>query len=241
MFTPEAVAALNEELHGCEPAVILERIHSAFPRLALAFSGAEDVVLVHMAAKLTPCPSFISLDTGRLHPQTLAFIERVREQYELPLQVLHPDSNELDNLIKNKGLYSFYKDGHKECCSIRKVAPLQRALLHFDAWITGQRRDQSPTRKHVPVIELDNSFSTAEHQIVKVNPLANWSSRQVWEFIRALEIPYNPLHDLGFASIGCEPCTRAIGPNQHEREGRWWWEESTIRECGLHRGNLEDD
>ncbi|MCG8414282.1 MAG: phosphoadenylyl-sulfate reductase [Pseudomonadales bacterium] len=239
MLSTQEVSSLNEELKDSEPKDIIAHMQSLLPKLAVAFSGAEDVVLVHFAAKLDPRPAFLSLDTGRLHPQTLRYIEQIRKHYELDLDVLHPDPAELDQLIKNKGLYSFYEDGHEECCGIRKVAPLGRKLLHFDAWVTGQRRDQSPTRQEVPVVEIDSSFSTAEHQVLKINPLANWSSAQVWDLIRMLEIPYNPLHDEGFVSIGCEPCTKAIGPNQHEREGRWWWEEATIKECGLHRGNLD--
>jgi phosphoadenosine phosphosulfate reductase len=109
----------------------------------------------------------------------------------------------------------------------------------LDGWITGQRRDQSPTRAKVPVVELDTSSSSASHPVIKINPLANWSSAQIWNYIRMFDVPFNSLHENGFVSIGCEPCTRPVGPNQHEREGRWWWEEATIRECGLHRGNLD--
>ena len=239
MLNDSDILELNHELSGLEPREIIARAAQLFPKLAVAFSGAEDVVLVHFASKQEPAPSFITLDTGRLHPQTLQFIDQIRQHYALSLDVIHPAKEDLDKFIKNKGLYSFYEDGHEECCHIRKVAPLRRKLADYDAWVTGQRRDQSPTRLEVPVLERDSSFSTAEHQVLKINPLANWTSAQVWDAIRMLEIPYNPLHDQGFASIGCEPCTRPVGPNQHEREGRWWWEEATIKECGLHRGNLD--
>ena len=138
-------------------------------------------------------------------------------------------------------MYSFYKDGHKECCGIRKVQPLRKKLAGLDAWITGQRRDQSPARVAVPIVEIDKTFSTQEHQVIKINPLANWTSARVWDYIRMFDVPYNELHDRGYLSIGCEPCTKAIGPNQHEREGRWWWEEATIKECGLHRPNTEEN
>jgi len=144
----------------------------------------------------------------------------------------------VQRLTREKGLFSFYTDGHEECCGVRKIEPLRRQLAGLDAWITGQRRDQSPTRPQVPVAQLDKTFSTPDKPLLKFNPLANWSSKQVWDYIRMLEIPFNPLHERGFISIGCEPCTRAIGPNQHEREGRWWWEEATARECGLHKGNV---
>ena len=137
-------------------------------------------------------------------------------------------------------MYSFYKDGHKECCGIRKVVPLRRKLSTLDAWITGQRKDQSPgTRVAVPVVENDSAFSTSENKLIKFNPLSNWTSAQVWEYIRGNDVPFNSLHEQGFISIGCEPCTRPILPNQHEREGRWWWEDATQKECGLHAGNLK--
>lgn len=239
MLSKEAVAALNEELQAEEPKQILARMAQEIGNMAVAFSGAEDVYLVHMAARMNPLPAFLTLDTGRLHSETVQFIHDVAQRYDLDLEILRPDENEVDNLIKNKGLYSFYKDGHEECCGIRKVNPLRRKLIEFDCWVTGQRKDQSPTRNEVPVLEIDNSFSTPDHQVLKLNPLANISSRQVWDTIRMLEIPYNPLHDRGFISIGCEPCTKSIGPHQHEREGRWWWEEATIKECGLHKGNLD--
>jgi phosphoadenosine phosphosulfate reductase len=120
--------------------------------------------------------------------------------------------------------------------------PLRRKLATLDAWITGQRRDQSPsTRASVPVVQVDSAFSTPEHTLVKFNPLASWSSAEVWRYIRDNDVPYNELHARGFVSIGCEPCTRAVLPNQHEREGRWWWEDATVKECGLHAGNRKAD
>ena len=240
MFEPAEVDALNQKLKAMEPGQILAELSALVPRLTVAFSGAEDVLLIHLASKLRQQPAYFSIDTGRLHPITLSYIERVREHYQLPLEVLHPDQLKLNELIKNKGLFSFYKDGHEECCGIRKVAPLRQYLQSFDAWVTGQRKDQSPTRGEIPVVEIDPGFSSSQHQVLKVNPLANWSSEQTWQHIRALEIPYNPLHDKGYVSIGCDPCTKPVGPGQHEREGRWWWEEATIKECGLHKGNLED-
>jgi len=139
--------------------------------------------------------------------------------------------------VRRKGLFSFYEDGHQECCGRRKVEPLKRKLATLDAWITGQRRDQSPTRLEIPIAQADTSYGAGDHPLTKFNPLANWRSEQVWAYIRANDVPYNELHDRGFVSIGCEPCTRAILPHQHEREGRWWWEEDTVKECGLHMVN----
>jgi phosphoadenosine phosphosulfate reductase len=156
------------------------------------------------------------------------------------MEVMQPDTAALEAFVNEKGLFSFYQDGHEQCCSIRKTEPLKRKLADLDGWITGQRRDQSPTRASVPCFEVDQTFSTPDKQILKVNPLANWSSQQVWQYIRMFDVPYNELHDQGFVSIGCEPCTKPVGPGQHEREGRWWWEEATIKECGLHQGNIEN-
>ncbi|MBW6518491.1 MAG: phosphoadenylyl-sulfate reductase [ANME-2 cluster archaeon] len=207
---------------------------------AISFSGAEDVVLVDMAAKLSDNVRVFSLDTGRLHPQTYRFIEKVREHYGINIEIFFANRDRTEKLVKEKGLFSFYRDGHQECCQARKVDPLRRALSQLDSWITGQRKDQSPnTRTHVPVIQDDPTFGSADHQLVKFNPIANWTSKQVWDYIRANDVPYNELHEQGFTSIGCEPCTRQVLPGQHERDGRWWWEEATKKECGLHAGNVK--
>lgn len=232
---------LNLALSAESPRSILKQALQQHDRIALSFSGAEDVVLVDMLSKLTDQPNIFTLDTGRLHPETYAFIERVRDHYQASIQVFTPQSAPLQQLVNEKGLFSFYKDGHQECCGIRKIEPLERALSPLDAWITGQRRDQSPgTRSEVPVVQADTRFSGRGDSLIKYNPLANWTSQQVWDYIRMMDIPYNPLHERGFISIGCEPCTRPTLPGQHEREGRWWWEEATHKECGLHAGNLSE-
>lgn len=199
--------------------------------LSIAFSGAEDVALIDMAVKTgLPFMTFC-LDTGRLHAETYEFIERVRSHYGIEIQLFSPDPKLLEPFVKQKGLFSFYQDGHSECCAIRKVEPLSRALATCRAWVTGQRKDQNPsTRGILPVVQNDPT----QAQRVKLNPLANWTLNQVWQYIRDNSVPYNPLHDQGFVSIGCQPCTRAPRPGEHERAGRWWWEESTQRECGLH-------
>lgn len=233
------IEALNEEFKDLSPKEIMRTLGGRFGNVALAFSGAEDVLLVHFAAQLDSRPQFFTLDTGRLHAETYRFIEQVRSHYQLDLELLSPDRETLENLTRNKGLFSFYEDGHEECCQIRKVNPLRRKLANVDVWITGQRRDQSPIRAAVPLVEIDAANAAPGKTLIKVNPLANWTLERVWESIRALEIAYNPLHDEGYISLGCEPCTRAVGPGQHEREGRWWWEEATIKECGLHRANLD--
>jgi phosphoadenosine phosphosulfate reductase len=231
----EEVAGLAAEYAARPPAELLALALARFDNIAISFSGAEDVVLVDMATRLRPDIQVFSLDTGRLHPETYRFLDKVRERYRVRLEVLSPDTIAVERLVRDKGLFSFYTDGHSECCGIRKVEGLRRKLATVDAWITGQRKDQSPsTRSAVPVIEVDAAFSTADHPVIKLNPLANWSSADVWRYIYDYEVPYNELHMKGFISIGCEPCTRPVLPNQHEREGRWWWEEATIKECGLH-------
>jgi phosphoadenosine phosphosulfate reductase len=203
--------------------------------LGLAFSGAEDVALIHMASQLGLPFSVFCLDTGRLHPETYRFIDEVRRRYKIEIALMAPDAPTLQGFVRQKGLFSFYEDGHGECCGIRKVEPLKRALSGLNAWATGQRRDQSPaTRSAIAVVERDRSFSGRSGPLVKLNPLAAWSSAEVWRYIRDEGVPYNALHTKGFVSIGCEPCTRPPRPGEHERAGRWWWEEATQRECGLH-------
>lgn len=231
---------LAREYQAATPQEILALALERFDNIALSFSGAEDVVLVDMAVRIRPDVQVFSLDTGRLHPETYRFLEEVRTHYGMALELLFPRPESVQALVRDKGLFSFYQDGHQECCAIRKVEPLRRKLATVDAWITGQRKDQSVgTRQQLPVVQKDGAFSTAEHALFKFNPLANWSSVQVWEYIRTEQVPHNPLHARGFISIGCEPCTRAVLPNQHEREGRWWWEEATQKECGLHAANLK--
>ncbi|MDX1593339.1 MAG: phosphoadenylyl-sulfate reductase [Gammaproteobacteria bacterium] len=233
------ITQLARRLAGAEPQAIIEEALKSREHVAISFSGAEDVVLIDMAAQLgVPFRAF-SLDTGRLHPETYRYLDTVREHYGIDLEITFPEAGVVEALVNAKGLSSFYDDGHKECCQVRKVAPLRRKLATLDAWVTGQRRDQSlGTRNELAVVELDGAFSTPERALVKFNPLANWSSADVWNYIRANEVPYNPLHARGFTSIGCEPCTRPVLPNQHEREGRWWWENPADKECGLHAANL---
>jgi phosphoadenosine phosphosulfate reductase len=232
------IPSLDAELSSQSPQKILERALSQFDNIAISFSGAEDVVLIDMAHKINKDIKVFSLDTGRLHPETYQFIDRVRKHYGITIEIMYPDAAQVEAMVNAKGLFSFYEDGHNECCGIRKVAPLRRKLSTLDAWITGQRRDQNPsTRASVPVVQVDTAFSSDDRQLIKFNPLSNWSSADVWMYIRSYEVPYNALHDRGFVSIGCEPCTRAVLPNQHEREGRWWWEDAGKKECGLHAIN----
>lgn len=239
MLTKENIDGLAAEYADQHPKEILKLALTSVENIAVSFSGAEDVVLIDMALKLEKNLRVFSLDTGRLHPETYRFMEEVRKHYGINIEFMLPDAEKLQALVREKGLFSFYETDHHECCGIRKTEPLRRKLAELDGWITGQRRDQSPsTRNQVAVMELDTSFAGPGKTLFKFNPLANWTSAQVWEYIRMFDVPFNPLHERGYISIGCEPCTRPVGPNQHEREGRWWWEESTAKECGLHQGNI---
>lgn len=234
------VLDLDTELQQQSPRKILKYALEQFDNIAISFSGAEDVVLIDIAISIKPDVQVFTLDTGRLHAETYQFIEQVREHYGIAIDILSPDGEAVRALVGAKGLFSFYRDGHQECCGIRKIAPLQRKLHTLDAWISGQRKDQSPgTRAGIPVIQSDTRFARPGAVLTKFNPLANWSSQDVWDYIRGNNLPYNKLHDQGFISIGCEPCTKPVGPGQHEREGRWWWEEATKKECGLHGDNIK--
>jgi phosphoadenosine phosphosulfate reductase len=207
-------------------------------KIAISFSGAEDVVLIDLVKNMDLDCDVFCLDTGRLHIETYEFLERVRDHYAIEFELLMPDADAVRDLVRSKGLFSFYRDGHNECCSVRKIQPLRAKLATLDAWITGQRRDQSVTRADVPHEQDDAAFSSNEHALVKFNPLADWSSADVWRYIRENQVPYNALHDSGYVSIGCQPCTRPVSPHEHERAGRWWWEEATQKECGLHGQNV---
>ena len=239
-YSEDQIKTWALELDLKTPQDILRHALSHHDNIAISFSGAEDVVLVDMAVKIRKDVQVFTLDTGRLHRETYEFLEKVRDQYGIRIEAMYPESAAVEALVREKGLFSFYKDDHKECCQIRKVGPLRRKLGTVDAWITGQRKDQSPgTRAIIPVVQNDAGFKGANGSLIKYNPLANWRSIDVWRYIRGNDVPYNVLHERGFVSIGCDPCTRPVTPGQHEREGRWWWEEATKKECGLHATNTE--
>ncbi|KAJ0046138.1 hypothetical protein Pint_04105 [Pistacia integerrima] len=235
---------LAKELENGSPLEIMDKALEKFgSEIAIAFSGAEDVALIEYA-KLTGRPFRVfSLDTGRLNSETYQFFDTVEKHYGIRIEYMFPDAVEVQALVRTKGLFSFYEDGHQECCRVRKVRPLRRALKGLRAWITGQRKDQSPgTRAEIPVVQVDPSFEGKDGgngSLVKWNPLANVQGRDIWNFIHAMNVPINTLHPKGYISIGCEPCTRPVLPGQHEREGRWWWEDAKAKECGLHKGNIK--
>lgn len=203
------------------------------PKIALASSfGAEDVVLIDMLAAIDKNARIFVLDTGRLHQETYDVMDAVRLKYGIRLEIYFPDAAATEAMVKAKGMNLFYEsiENRKECCGIRKVGGLNRALSTCAAWITGLRRDQNVTRTAVSKVEVD----AAHGGILKLNPIADWTSKRVWDHIKQHDVPYNKLHDQGFPSIGCAPCTRAVRQVEDERAGRWWWENPDSKECGLH-------
>jgi phosphoadenosine phosphosulfate reductase len=210
----------------------LERIAAEFTPAVFASSlAAEDMVLTDLILRAKLPIGVFTLQTGRLHAETLSMIDRIRETYGYEVAQYKPEPQAVEAYVNQNGLNAFYDsvDLRKECCRIRKVEPLKRALEGKKAWITGQRRAQSTTRAELHVQERDEG-----HGLEKFNPLADWSETDVWRYIRDNGVPYNPLHDKGYPSIGCEPCTRAIQPGEDVRAGRWWWENPESKECGLH-------
>jgi len=230
------IAELSRTLSGESPGKIVERALTELgDDVAISFSGAEDVLLIEYAKQSGRRFRVFSLDTGRLHPQTYRFFQRVEEHYDLRIEYCFPDASLVQGLVRKKGLFSFYEDGHQECCGIRKVEPLKQHLAGLLGWVTGQRRDQSPGRAEVPIVQVDATFEgKGGAPLLKFNPLAEVSRDDVWAAIEAFGVPYNQLHAEGMVSIGCEPCTRATLPGQHERDGRWWWEREGKKECGIH-------
>jgi phosphoadenosine phosphosulfate reductase len=210
----------------------LEAITRTFRRVAFASSlGAEDMVLTDAILRGGLGIEIFTLDTGRLHRETLEVIDRVQTRYGHAITIVRPEAAAVEAWVRDHGANAFYEsvDLRKACCRIRKVEPLARALAGRDAWITGLRRAQSTTRTDLALREDD-----AVHGIPKFNPLADWSESEVWGYLRSHDVPYNALHDRGYPSIGCEPCTRAIKPGEDVRAGRWWWESADSKECGLH-------
>jgi len=201
-------------------------------RVALASSlGVEDQVLLHMMMQLGPRPRVFTLDTGRLPQETYDLIATTEEEYGIRFELVFPERKDLEQLAEIGGPNLFYNgiEHRRACCRTRKVLPLRRKLAELDAWVTGLRREQSPTRERVVRVEWD-----VEHGLVKLNPLVNWTTAAVWDYVRANAVPVNRLHGCGYQSIGCAPCTRPVKPGEEVRAGRWWWERPEHKECGLH-------
>ena len=193
--------------------------------------GAEDQVLIDMLVKIDPGFRVVTLDTGRLFPETLNLIDGTNKHYNINIEVLFPDYHDIQKMVRERGINLFYEsiENRKLCCHLRKVEPLKRGLAGMDAWITGIRKDQTLDRFNTPLVEWDEGFG-----LIKINPLYRWTEKMVWEYINEHHVPYNELYDRNFRSIGCQPCTRAIESGEDSRAGRWWWEDQGHKECGLH-------
>ena len=206
------------------------------PQIALScsFGAPEGLVLLDMMHRIDPQSRVFVLDTGRLPQPTHDLIDRVRERYDKRVEVLVPDSAVVSEMVSEHGMNLFYESVEKRqrCCNVRKVQPLKQYLTELDAWVTGLRRDQNPTRNATPKIQLDHTHGG----IVKLNPIADWTRAQVLDYVRAHNVPTNRLHAQGYPSVGCDPCSRAIRAGEDERAGRWWWETAGNRECGIHFG-----
>ena len=231
-FTAEQIQQLNEKLKT--PHEVLKwSLDNLHPRIAMASSfGAEDVVVIDMMMKINPKARIFTLDTGRLNQETYDVMDEIRKKYNMNIEVMFPDQNEVEQMVRVNGMNLFYHSAgnRKLCCGIRKVHPLNRMLSTLNGWITGLRADQTEVRLKANRIEVDEQHNG----IIKINPIIEWTWEQTWDYIKKNDIPYNKLHDHGFPSIGCEPCTRAIKPGEPLRAGRWWWESDSQKECGLH-------
>ncbi|MDO3377670.1 phosphoadenylyl-sulfate reductase [Geoalkalibacter halelectricus] len=231
----QSTASLPQLSDQHSPQAILRAgLQAAGGPVALACSfSVEDVVIIDLLQEVAPATPIFALDTGRLNEETYETAEAVRERYGVHIDWYFPERAAVEQLERDKGLFSFREslENRKECCRIRKVEPLGRALAGLSGWITGLRREQSVTRDALEPLEID----AAHGGILKINPLAFWSSAQVWEYAERRRIPVNRLHRQGYPSIGCAPCTRAVQPGEDERAGRWWWENPEHKECGLHR------
>ncbi|MES1982294.1 MAG: phosphoadenylyl-sulfate reductase [Pseudomonadota bacterium] len=216
-------------------AVLAQAVRDYTPLTFANSLGAEDMVLTDLIAKNQPAIAMFSLDTGRLPQETYDLMQQMRAHYPVPLQVYFPQTDAVETYIAQHGVNGFYDsvELRKSCCHIRKVEPLRRALAGKRAWITGMRREQAATRDGLAISAYD-----ADNGLQKFNPLLDWSTAEVWEYIRQNNVPYNQLHDRFYPSIGCAPCTRAITPGEDIRAGRWWWEDPQNKECGLHVGKI---
>ena len=228
------ISEFNQQFQD-QPAADIIRFFISNYKDRLGFStslGAEDQVITQIIAGIDPAIYIFTLDTGRMFPETYDLLDLTQQRYKVRIKAYFPDQKEIEEMVNRKGINLFYESiqNRKLCCQIRKIEPLKRALEHVDFWISGLRREQSVTREGLSLIEWDSLNNK-----IKINPLIDWKSEDLWDYIRQNNIPYNPLHDQGFPSIGCQPCTRAIEPGEDIRAGRWWWENPEMKECGLHK------
>ncbi|GAA4514336.1 phosphoadenylyl-sulfate reductase [Sphingobacterium thermophilum] len=227
------VELLKERLKGLAAERIIQVITEEWGQKAVLSTsfGIEDQVLTHMVAQAGAKIDVFTLETGRLFPETYYVWNRTLEHYKIKIKTYYPQAALVEEMVTQKGPSSFYEsvENRKECCYIRKIEPLRRAIKGYHIWITGIRAEQSPNRESMDFVEWD-----AGNQIIKIHPLFAWSLQEVEDYIKKHHIPYNPLHDKGYPSIGCQPCTRAIREGEDFRAGRWWWEDKSKKECGLH-------
>ncbi|MFA7091706.1 MAG: phosphoadenylyl-sulfate reductase [Arcobacteraceae bacterium] len=230
----ERVNQLNEQLSHLTSQEILEYFLKKYQgKIALSSSfGAEDQVLTHMMLDIDKTANIFTLDTGRLPYETYSVMDNTNLKYGIKVNVFFPEAKDIEALYSNQGINGFYEsiENRKACCFVRKIRPLQRALKDLEVWVTGVRASQSVTREQMQLVEYDENNS-----VIKVNPLLLWSEKEVWDFIKEHKVPYNKLHDQGYPSIGCAPCSRAVKENEDIRSGRWWWENPEHKECGLHK------
>jgi len=228
------IAKHNESLKNSPPAEVIRFFLENYPgKIGFASSlGAEDQAITEMIANIKKDAYIFTLDTGRLFPEAYDLVDLTEKRYGVKIQVYFPDTGKVEKMVREKGINLFYEsvENRKFCCNLRKIEPLKRALDGLDVWISGLRREQSITREEAKLVEWDTS-----NRMIKVNPLVDWTSENLWKYIKEKNILYNPLHDKGFPSIGCQPCTRAVEPGEDIRAGRWWWEEDHHKECGLHK------
>lgn len=229
----DSFLSLQEDVSRLSIPDTLQQLNEAFPGglvLSTSFSYEDQVVTDYVSQLSFPVTIF-TLDTGRLFPETYSTWSRTLERYKLPIDAYYPDAQRLQEFVRSYGPNSFYEsvENRKQCCHIRKVEPLKKALAGKSVWITGLRAEHSPNRSDMQLLEWDEV-----NQVIKYNPLLHWTTQEVRQYIDLHNIPYNALHDRGFVSIGCAPCTRAIKPGEDFRAGRWWWEDATKKECGLH-------
>jgi phosphoadenosine phosphosulfate reductase len=233
MLMTDRIAQWNDQFERASATDVLAYFAAEFGE-KLCFSssmGVEDQVLTDMLVKIKSGIRIFTLDTGRLFPETLNLINHTCRHYGIRIEVFFPDYRLVQEMVREKGINLFYEsvENRKACCNIRKMEPLKRALSGMQAWITGIRKEQTLNRFNTRLVEWDEA-----NGLVKINPLYRWSEKKVWEYVRTHQVPYNELHDKGFPSIGCQPCTRAVAPGEDSRAGRWWWEDQGHKECGLH-------
>ena len=230
----EQIENLNKEFQNSSPQEVISFFLLNYPeKIAFATSlGIEDQVITEMIVSINKSIKIFTLDTGRLFQETYDLIQKTNSRYKINIEIYFPDTRQVEKMVKEKGINLFYEsiENRKLCCHVRKIELLKRVINNFDFWITGLRKKQSEIRANDKLIEWDKV-----NGLIKVNPLIKWTEKDVWNYIKEKNIPYNSLHNKGFKSIGCVPCTRAVEDSEDSRSGRWWWENDGHKECGLHK------